>query len=62
MLIILKGVNVIKIKKQSFVLILFITLLALSIGYAIVTTNFNNGGTVSTQSPSDDINDTSNLK
>lgn len=62
MLIILKGVNVIKIKKQSFVLILFITLLALSIGYAIVTTNFNIGGTVSTQSPSDDINDTSNLK
>ena len=58
----MKGVNVIKTRKYTIVLIVFIALLSLGIGYALVTTNFNIGGTVSTQSPSDDINDTSNLK
>lgn len=58
----MKGVNVIKTRKYTIVLILFIALLSLGIGYALVTTNLHVGGTVGTNSPGDDSSDTSNLK
>lgn len=58
----MKGVNVIKTRKYTIVLILFIALLSLGIGYALVTTNLHIGGTVGTNSPGVDSSDTSNLQ
>lgn len=49
-------------KKHIAVLILFTTLLALSIGYAIVSKDLHIGGTASTQYNGLDSDDTSNLK
>lgn len=54
--------NVIKTRKYTTVLILLFTLLALGIGYAIVSTDLHIGGNITTQSPGSDPDDTSNLE